>query len=72
VCTSCGDHFSKSVTFTSTWTAFAIAYTELNQGGWGAPKEAALDAAHIYGVTFVAAAAPTFDVWVDDIYFILP
>jgi hypothetical protein len=71
VCSKCGDHFASTVTITPSWAAYAVYYTDLRQAGWGNPQKSALASAQIYGVTFIVNATP-FDVWVDDIYFILP
>jgi hypothetical protein len=71
ICTACGDHFFSHVTITASWAQYVVYYTDLKQAGWGRPQKSALDPTQIYGVSFIVASMP-FDVWVDDIYFILP
>jgi hypothetical protein len=71
ICTGCGDHFFAHVTITPSWAQYVVYYTDLKQAGWGRPQKSALDSTQIYGVTFIIGSMP-FDVWVDDIYFILP
>lgn len=73
VCTSaCGAHFTTVLTFTTSWVQYIVYFTDLKQAAWGRPQETALDSAQIYGPTFNVGPSTPFDVWVDDIYFILP
>jgi hypothetical protein len=72
VCTNaCGAHFTTVLTFTTSWVQYLVYFTDLKQAAWGRPQETALDSAQIYGPTFNVGSNTTFDVWVDDIYFIL-
>jgi hypothetical protein len=77
VCTACSDYLGYPLTLTTDWQEFTILFTQLAQLGFGAPYEAALDAAHVYGCQFlittdasIGNSGAAFDVWVDDIYFI--
>ena len=68
----CGDYFSKSVPLTPIWHQFVIYYSQLRQTGFGVPKGlSGLDAAHVYSCEYQVAPGAPFDVWIDDVYFIL-
>jgi hypothetical protein len=75
VCTTCDDYFFTDITLTSSWQQFTVYYSDLAQQGFGVPQESALDAASVYKVLFqVSTKAPpgeAFDIWIDDIYFII-
>ena len=69
VCTGagCNDHFGKGVAVTTTWTQLSVTFASLGTDGWGMPKPAAFDPAHVYSIQFHAAPSTAFDMWVDEI-----
>jgi hypothetical protein len=72
VCTTCGDNFTlPPITVTTTWQQYVVYFNQLRQQGFGVPHEAALDVAAIYGAQFQMSMGPAFDLWVDDVYFIV-
>jgi hypothetical protein len=72
VCTTCGDNLSlPPIALTTTWQQYVASFNQLRPQGFGVPPEAALDVAAIYGAQFQMTAGPSFDVWVDDVYFIV-
>ena len=64
---TCGDYFEKSFTFTSSWQQFVVYYNQLGQM---VSTEPAVDYAHMYKCQFQLLAGASFDIWVDDVYFI--
>jgi hypothetical protein len=72
VCTVCGDNFTfPPITVTTTWQQYVVYFNQLAQQGFGVPHENALDVAAIYGAQFQLGKGPAFDLWVDDVYFIV-
>ncbi len=68
---ACSDYFGKNLILTETWTEYVIAYKDLQQLGWGQPVSS-FDPKTLYGCQFAVGANTTFDVWIDDIAFLLP
>jgi hypothetical protein len=69
--TGCGDHFGRNIAgLTTSWQSITVTWSpqQLHQIGFGTPVT--WDASQIYGIDFQAAAGSTYDVWIDDIYFI--
>jgi hypothetical protein len=69
---ACSDFFGKNLILTDTWTEYVIKYGDLAQLGWGEPVTSGFDPKTIYGCEFAVGANTTFDVWIDDIAFLLP
>jgi hypothetical protein len=65
--TSCDDHFGASLDLTSTWTKYTIAFTDLQQAGWG--TVASFDAAKLLGLSWQVPGGVDFDFWIDDVTF---
>lgn len=72
VCTDCYNDFGVSMQLTEEWTRYEVRFADLAQeGGWGAPRPDAVDAAKLYGVQWqVSTAGAPFDVWIDDVTFL--
>jgi hypothetical protein len=71
VCSPCGDAFGVNLTFTTSWTQYVVYYTDMRQQGYGSPQVAALDPTRLYACQFNVGPRTTFDVWIDDIAFIV-
>ena len=65
----CYDHWAADRTLTTAWAEYTVAYTDLNQYGWGANDVTELDAQHVYGIQF-SWGTPAMDLWIDDIAFV--
>jgi hypothetical protein len=65
----CYDHWAADRTLSTAWAEYTVAYSDLNQYGWGANDVTALDAAHVYGIQF-SWGIPAMDLWIDDISFV--
>jgi len=66
----CNDHFGKTLTLTTAWAQYTLAFAggDLSQSGWG--TVATFDKSTLIGVQFQVAAGSTFDIWIDDIAFL--
>jgi hypothetical protein len=69
---ACSDYFGKNLVLTDTWTMYIVKYSDLQQLGWGQPVTTGFDPKTIYGCQLAVGANTTFDVWIDDIAFLLP
>jgi hypothetical protein len=67
--TGCSDHYGKGIDITTEWAQYTVKFDALSPDGWGVPKPAAFDPAHIYSVEFHTAKTTVFDMLVDDIAF---
>jgi hypothetical protein len=67
----CNDHFGATIPLATEWRQIVLPFSELKQAGWGMPASS-FDAAHVYACQFQVPAAATFDVWIADIYFLVP
>ena len=65
----CYDHFSKDLTFTHEWAEYTVAFSDLNQLGWGDNGVDALDAAHVFNIQ-MSWTSSAMDLWIDDIAFV--
>lgn len=65
----CYDHWAVDRSFTTDWAEYTIAFSDLNQFGWGDNDATALDAAHVYGIQF-SWGTQAMDLWIDDIAFV--
>lgn len=68
----CSDYFGANLTLTTSWSQQILYFSALHQQGFGVPGELSVDKAHLYGMNFQVNGKVTYDVWVDNIYFILP
>ncbi len=67
--TACYDDFGSTLTLTAAWQRFTFNFGQLGQRSFGLPRPT-LDVANVTNVEFgIPAAAPVFDVWIDDIAF---
>jgi hypothetical protein len=65
----CYEAHQKKIDLTAAWRSYAVPWSELRRRGYHAP---ALDATRIHDVAFMVAAADTpFDLWIDDVSFLV-
>jgi hypothetical protein len=64
----CYDSFGQTISLTSEWKPYVLAFGALKQRGFGDPVPF-FDAYHVYTITFAFAGPKPFDLWVDDIAF---
>jgi hypothetical protein len=67
----CNDHFGATLPLSTDWRQFVLPFSELTQAGWGMPAPS-FDPKHLYACQFQVAEGATFDIWIADIYFVLP
>jgi hypothetical protein len=67
-CSVCYDSFGKTISFTTEWKQYVLAFGDLQQRGFG-DMVPFFDANHVYTVTFGFAGPSPFDLWIDDIAF---
>jgi hypothetical protein len=65
----CYDHWATDRTFSNDWAEYTIAFSDLDQFGWGDNDATALDVAHVYGIQF-SWGTQSMDLWIDDIAFV--
>ena len=69
-----GNPFGEFLTLTTEWTQEVVYFSDTTQQNFG-PQFSSLDTSAIYSIIFqMDATTPplTFDLWVDNVYFILP
>ena len=67
----CNDHFGAQLVLEpGVWKEFTFLFSELTQEGWGEPADAFSPNA-IYAIQFTVDAGEKFDVWIDDIAFLV-
>jgi hypothetical protein len=66
----CSDDFGVALTLTTDWQAYTVKFSDLAQEGWGQAVATGFDAKNVYAVHFQVTKGSTFDVWVDDLYFL--
>lgn len=72
VCKACWNHFRKDVTLSPEWTEHTVDFSELQQRpGWGDPRPASVTPQKLVGVSFAVDGGKEFDVWVDDVQFLV-
>jgi hypothetical protein len=65
----CYDAHQKKIDLTAAWRSYAVPWSELRRRGYDAPP---LDSKRIHDVAFMVAAADTpFDLWLDDVSFLV-
>jgi hypothetical protein len=68
---NCGDNFGIEFSMLSAdWKRYDVRWTDAKQGGWGTP--ATFDPAQMRGFQFEFTSDNKFDVYLDDVKFILP
>jgi hypothetical protein len=71
VCASCSNHFNKTITLSTEWQEYTIAFADMRQReGWGDPRPAGLTPAKLINLNFHIGGGKDFDTWVDDIKFL--
>lgn len=70
VCSNCFDHFGAELMLGSGWQRYVVLFSSLQQQGWG-DSFAELDAESLFGLHFQVPANQSFDVWVDDVEFVV-
>ena len=72
VCKACWNHFRKDVTLSPEWKEYTVEFSELQQRqGWGDPRPATVTPQKLVGVSFAVEGGKEFDVWVDDVQFLV-
>jgi hypothetical protein len=71
-CTACSDYHGVNLTLTSAWQQFVVMYEDMHQLGFGVPSVATFAPKTMYGCEFKVDPNTAFDVWIDDIAFVLP
>jgi hypothetical protein len=66
----CADHFGKGISLSTDWTQYTIKFSDVAQVGWGQAIPT-FNPAQIYSTQFQVAQGATFDVWIDDVQFVL-
>lgn len=71
VCKTCWNHWGKDIQLTNDWKEYRVLFSGVQQApGWGDPRPQSLDPTRFYAIDFSIDAGQTFDIWVDDIYFL--
>jgi hypothetical protein len=66
----CLDHYKASVAVTADWQQVTLMFSDLHQGGWGAPVDA-FDPKKMLGIEW-SAADTAIDIWLDDLALLRP
>ncbi len=67
----CFDHFSRAVGLTETWKEYTVFFSDMTQGGWGAPSPLEqIDMEHLISIEFFMGKPAVFELWVDDLAFV--
>jgi hypothetical protein len=67
VCTVCSDHFGADIPLSSQWQQVTIAFSSLEQRGFGRPLLPQPDLAQVTSLQLSFGPNVTFDLWIDDI-----
>jgi len=65
----CYAHFAADRTLTTDWAEYTVAFSDLNQLGWGMNGNITFDAAQMYAINF-SWDTRAMDLWVDDLAFV--
>lgn len=68
----CNDHFGKTIALTSAWQQYTVLFTDLRQQGFGYPPPGGFDKSAVFGVLWQATGSASFDIWIDDLAFVVP
>lgn len=72
VCTACWNHFGKDMSFTTEWKEYKVLFNQARQEPyWGAPRPDSITPNALYSFDFTVKPSQKFDLWVDDIQFIV-
>lgn len=66
--TACYDTWGTNIEMTTEWKRYAFQWGQLGQRNFGLSRPE-LDVANLFFVHFDVAAAPVFDLWIDDVAF---
>lgn len=69
-CTACWDHFSVNIILSTSWQRYSFLWSNLSQGGWGAPLATAINNSKLRSIEFRIQEAVDFGLYIDDIAFI--
>jgi hypothetical protein len=67
ICTVCSDHFGADIPLSSQWQQVTIAFSSLEQRGYGRPLLPRPDLARVTSLQLSFGPNVTFDLWIDDI-----
>ncbi len=68
--TLCFDHFAHNLTLTTEWQRYELYFADFKQAGIG-KQFPDIDLENLYGFEFAFGAGQTFEVWIDELQFIL-
>jgi hypothetical protein len=69
ICSTCWNHFGKTLSLTPDWKEYRILFTDTRQEEfWGNPRPPAITPSRLYTVEFKIGIGQTFDISVDDLY----
>lgn len=72
VCKQCYNHFGRNMTFTTDWREYEVFFASLEQKPyWGDPRPPSITPSKLYSFDFAIEPGATFDIWIDDIAFIV-
>lgn len=67
---ACWDDFATDIDLTESWEEYRISWSDLAQAGWGEPAE--FDPAELLAIVWQGGTAmSTFDLWLDEIAFVV-
>jgi hypothetical protein len=66
--TNCSDDFGANIALTSKWVKHTVTFSTMKQEGWG--KVFPWTPGDVTSIQFQVPAAPSFDVWIDDVSFV--
>ena len=71
-CKNCWNHFGRALNFTTDWQTYEVLFASLEQAPyWGDPRPAAVNPKGFYSINFAIDPGAKFDIWLDDIEFIV-
>ena len=70
VCSNCFDHFGIDIGLTTSWQQYTFTWGQLQQQGWG-DQFGVIDPTQLYVMQFQVGPNVSFDVWLDDIAFVM-
>lgn len=70
-CKSCWNHWGMDLHLTTEWKEYKILFSDLRQAaGWGDPRPKSIVPDKVFSFDFSIGSSGTFDIWVDDFYFL--
>jgi hypothetical protein len=67
----CHNHFGVELTLAAAWTKHTVLFKDIKQEPYWGRQAETFDAANVYSMTMAIPKGVTYDVWVDDVAFIL-